>query len=801
MKNNFILLLAFVLMTVCVQAQYKNVPVFTKTVGTANELQKALVGAQDGDVIGIKPGKYNVAKLELSFANKHNVVLRSVSGNPDDVILTGNGFHKLGSSVNLLKITKNSNYITIYGITFRDASEHGIKVEGESSVGYITIDNCKFFNINERMIKGSKHRSPRVPGMIITNCHFENDLDCIPTEADKPGWGSAYIGGIDMMVLDNAVISDNTFVNIRGANGGGRGAIFIWVGSSNIIVERNTIINCDRGICFGNPMAPDGQLGPNYYHYVNGGIIRNNMIVSSQKQPIELAWVRNVKVYNNTIYRNDGGVGIQDTGAEHSQNVVIENNILRSATLVNLQEAAIGKHNLVSNDIPSSYFVNPEAGNLRLTSEAVKAISRGIILDHVEDDIDNKLRSKVVFDIGAHAYGTLPGTAFKGKKDTPGFTKTVGTENELQNALVNAQDGDVIGIKPGKYNVAKLNLTIVDKHNIVLRSVSGNPDDVILAGSGFHKLGSDVELLKITKKSSYITIDGITFRDASVHGIKVAGEDNVGYVTINNCKFFNVNERMIKGSQHGSTRVPGMVITNCHFENDLDCIPTEDDKPGWGSAYIGGIDMMVLDNAVISGNTFVNIRGANGGGRGAIFIWQGSTNIIAERNTIINCDRGICFGNPMYPDGRLSSDYFFHINGGIIRNNMIVSSQKQPIELAWVKNVKVYNNTIYRNDGGVGIQDASAEFSLNVVIENNLLRSATLENLQNATIGKHNLVGNDIPSSYFVNPEAGNLRLTPEAVKAIGRGAILDIVDDDIDNRVRSKTIFDIGAQAYGLVP
>ena len=52
-----------------------------------------------------------------------------------------------------------------------------------------------------------------------------------------------------------------------------------------------------------------------------------------------------------------------------------------------------------------------------------------------------------------------------------------------------------------------------------------------------------------------------------------------------------------------------------------------------------------------------------------------------------------------------------------------------------------------------------------------------------------------------MNPEAGNLRLTPEAVKAIGRGAILDIVDDDIDNRVRSKTIFDIGAQAYGLVP
>ena len=413
MKNNFVLILAFVLMTTYVQAQVQSVSSkqgqtgFTKTVGTANELKNALVNAQDGDVIGIKSGKYNVSKLNLNFNNKHHVVLRSVSGNPDDVILTGNGFHKLGNSVELLQIIKNSSYITIYGITFRDASVHGIKVAGEDNVGYITIDNCKFFNINERMIKGSKGGSPRVSGMIITNCHFENNLDCIPTEDDNPGWGGAYIGGIDMMVLDNAVLSDNTFVNIRGANGGGRGAIFIWVGSTNIIVERNTIINCDRGICFGNPMAPDGQLGPNYYYYVNGGIIRNNMIVSSQKQPIELAWVNDVKVYNNTIYRNDGGVGIQDTGAEFSINIVVENNLLRSATLENLQNAAIGKHNLVSNSIPGSYFVNPEAGNLRLTSEAVKAISRGVILDRVEDDIDKRVRSKVTFDIGAHAYGGL----------------------------------------------------------------------------------------------------------------------------------------------------------------------------------------------------------------------------------------------------------------------------------------------------------------------------------------------------------------------------------------------------------
>ena len=380
----------------------------------------------------------------------------------------------------------------------------------------------------------------------------------------------------------------------------------------------------------------------------------------------------------------------------------------------------------------------------------------------------------------------------------PAITKMAGTAEELKNAVINASNGDVIGIKPGKYNVTELNLNLIDKHNIVLRSESGNPDDVILTGNGFHKSGSrEIQLLQITKNSSYITIYGITFRDANVHGIKVAGEDNVGYITIDNCKFFNINERMIKGSQRGNLRVPGMVITNCHFENDLNCIPVESDKPGWDCAYIGGIDMMVLDNAVISDNKFVNIRGANGAGRGAIFIWQGSVNIIAERNTIVNCDRGICFGNSAGPDGRLGDDYFYHVNGGIIRNNMIVANQAEAIEIGWAKDVKVYNNTIYRNSPGRGIRDSGAELSVNTVIENNILRSANLDNQKNAEIGAHNLVDNGIPDSYFVNPEAGNLRLTPEAVRAIGKGVVLDKVEDDIDKRLRSRKVFDIGASGY----
>ena len=57
-----------------------------------------------------------------------------------------------------------------------------------------------------------------------------------------------------MMSLEDWTISDNTFVNIKGHSGGGRAAIFVWVRSRRVVVERNQILHCDRGIAFGQPL-------------------------------------------------------------------------------------------------------------------------------------------------------------------------------------------------------------------------------------------------------------------------------------------------------------------------------------------------------------------------------------------------------------------------------------------------------------------------------------------------------------------------------------------------------------------
>jgi hypothetical protein len=87
------------------------------------------------------------------------------------------------------------------------------------------------------------------------------------------------------------------FVGIQGQNGGGRGAIFIWVFSEDVRAERNLIVNCDRSICFGNPSGD--------YPHMTRGIVRDNRILAGANKAIELVASIDSEISNNTIYATD----------------------------------------------------------------------------------------------------------------------------------------------------------------------------------------------------------------------------------------------------------------------------------------------------------------------------------------------------------------------------------------------------------------------------------------------------------------------------------------------------------------
>jgi hypothetical protein len=319
----------------------------TKYCKTADEIIEAAANASEGEVIGVHSGTYEfIGSHKVVFKNKRNVILRSVTGNADDVIFKGGGFHKKDGYEKTpidepISIAEGNDGIFIYGITVRDSNCHGIKVQGEGNNNNITIESCKFIDICERMIKGSAGSGEKnypVKNMSIINNYFEDTQ--IPTASDHMDiFDGDYIAGIDMMVLDGAVISDNKFVNIKGMNGEARGAIFIWVGSKNITAERNVIENCDRGICYGNP-GNTSVDGGNLPYYVDGGIIQKNTIINPASIGIELAHTNNITVCHNTIIGARDGRAISETSMseeKRSKDLNILNNIIIGSEGVDIQ--------------------------------------------------------------------------------------------------------------------------------------------------------------------------------------------------------------------------------------------------------------------------------------------------------------------------------------------------------------------------------------------------------------------------------------------------------------------------------
>jgi hypothetical protein len=329
-------------------AKYFEYPEPTVVVSDIESLDYAMSKAVSGQIIGITGGDYYVfaekSNRRLQFYNKQNVILRSVSGNYDDVTLYGTGFHKIKDyhktpTDEMLIVGGGSSDVTFYGITIRDVNCNGYKVDGTNERN-VTIDNCRAIDVNERMVKGSAGGGDSyVYNLVIKNSWFENTQ--IPrTGADEdhstdPG---NYIGGIDVMNIIGCLVQNCTFVNIQGAEetgSNGRGGVFIWGqnGCKDITVENNLFINCDRGITYYlGDSTQSGRWG------IEGGIIRNNIIYGVVWDAIQICYSKDIGVYNNTIImtakRNRGDRGVRDPYS-NCENLIIKNNIAHQFQLGN----------------------------------------------------------------------------------------------------------------------------------------------------------------------------------------------------------------------------------------------------------------------------------------------------------------------------------------------------------------------------------------------------------------------------------------------------------------------------------
>jgi hypothetical protein len=292
---------------------------------SAQELRAALEGNPEDITLLLADGVYTI-ETPIEVASARNVLLRSESSDPTKVTLRGRGFLVGEPGDDILRLGAVHRF-TIAHITFAECRSYAVQVRAERFPTEVHIYDCHFRDIGIRAIKGSTDQQGVARGGSIRHCHFQNSR-VPPAEWLFDG---NYITAIDMMSLDGWTIADNTFLAIRGRTGEGRGAIFIWVRSRNVVIERNLILGCDRGISLGNPSGSTNFRAGE--PHVTNAVVRNNVLMPGPDAAIELWWVTRAQVLHNTLWREDArGRGIRGGSEEWPlRDVTVAGNLVHGA--------------------------------------------------------------------------------------------------------------------------------------------------------------------------------------------------------------------------------------------------------------------------------------------------------------------------------------------------------------------------------------------------------------------------------------------------------------------------------------
>ena len=356
----------------------------TVKVSTLSELYGAFSSEQDGDDIIISPGTYTLNTMALSV-DANNITVRSSTGRREDVIIQGDSMspNSTVKSIFYFPRGKYGQNTTIKNLSIGRVGWHAVFFNGDGSGNGTTIDNVRIFDCYEQFIKGTVVTSG------TNNVTVKNSL----LEFTSPA-KYYYTGGIDTHHSDGWLVQGNEFRNIQSPSVSvAEHAIHFWSNTSfsgSNTIERNKIINCDRGIGIWN------GTGTN--------VIRNNMITSDGSGGfadvgIDIQETPNARVYNNTVWIDPAGYksSIEFRGAATTNSYIVNNLTNKQINIFN------GASGATSNNVTnaqSSWFVNTSAGDLHLGSAINGVTDSGISVTGLTNDFDGETRSGKI-DIGA----------------------------------------------------------------------------------------------------------------------------------------------------------------------------------------------------------------------------------------------------------------------------------------------------------------------------------------------------------------------------------------------------------------
>jgi hypothetical protein len=348
-------------------------------VSNVAELMATVNSTKEGNkVVLIKNGVYEVD--DRLWLTGDNLIYRSESEDRSKVVIKGKGM--ASDEVGFIFSVLGDNF-AVKDITIGEVYYHGIQVHGEADADNVYIQNVRFYDIRQQMIKGSY--SSDQPTNFSENCVVEGCL--FEYTAGQSYY--FYCGGVDVHHGLNWKISYCTFKNIYSPeNALSEGAIHFWSNSEGTISENNTIINCDRGIMYGLDGSP---------HL--GGVIRNNMIHVTRDVGVYLCYAKDAKVYNNTVFTDVDYPNSIEYRFEQTSNCDIVNNLTNKA-IASRNNADANVENNVTIAL-ADWFVNASAANLHLNKNIESVVDKAIDLEEITIDFDGDNRPTGASDVGA----------------------------------------------------------------------------------------------------------------------------------------------------------------------------------------------------------------------------------------------------------------------------------------------------------------------------------------------------------------------------------------------------------------
>ena len=339
--------------------------------------------APAGSTLLIASGTYNMSNF---LHVNSSVTLRGQSGNRGDVILDFGGMNGGHFGVYV-----DAHDVTIADLTIRNATDHGVSVNG---VDRPFLYNLHIIDINDQLVKVNAPDNRTSEDGVLACSRLEYST----TAPDN------YTNGISAHNAHRWVIRDNEWVRILTNDGTMVPAVLFWSNSSDTIVERNTFVDCGRGVALG---LSNGH---------SGGIVRNNFFLFREPHDvaIEMSHATGWLVAHNTalLFNPANGVtwGMEARFGDTSG--TFANNLTNMPIWQDREGANSTMINNVTN-AQNSWFVNVSGGDLHLAASATSAIDQASWLTQVTTDYDGDPRSLGgAPDIGADEYGVFAPTDF-----------------------------------------------------------------------------------------------------------------------------------------------------------------------------------------------------------------------------------------------------------------------------------------------------------------------------------------------------------------------------------------------------